>query len=130
MVTEEQIYIKILLWIFGKQHTGFTNQELQREFNLDENQQIWVQKVFRPASTEERLFDVLVGTQNSPQSHMNTAIMVITGKGIASAIDYLDLKEARESGADAKKLALRSIWVAIGLGVVQILIALIQVYLK
>lgn len=40
---------------------------------------------------------------------------------MASAIDYLDLKEARESSKEAKRLAMWSIWIAVVVGIFKIL---------
>ncbi len=123
MKTDESLYTRILLWIFEKQFTGFSNADLKGEFNLSQAQEDWVQNVFRPASTEERLFNPISTASDiqNPLGSKNQSQMFITGKGIAAAIDYIDLKEARESSSQAKKLALISMGIAVVLSFIQII---------
>lgn len=118
MKTEESFYIKILLWAFSKTK-GFTEKELFDEFKI------------QSGSTEYYLYLKLFKEGNYSSGNPSTidqfevrnniGYCCLTDKGMASAIDYLDLKEARESSEDAKSLALWSIWIAVIVGIFQII---------
>jgi len=121
MKTEESFYIKILIWAFSKTK-GFTEGELFQEFKI------------LPGSTEYYLYLKLFKDGNSSSGNPSTidqfevrnniAYCCLTDKGMASAIDYLDLKEARESSKEAKRLAMWSIWIAVIVGIFQIITSL------
>ncbi len=117
MKTEESLYIKILIWAYNRQESGFVWNDLQKEFNLTKEQEQWVQKVFRsnmPAS--ENLIDHIYNTEANSYQYF------ITAKGISAAIDYLNLKEAEKSGKRAEKIALVAIIVGVVVGIIQIII--------
>lgn len=119
-MTKESLYIKILIWTYERQDFGFTWGDLTKEFNLDDRQLQWVQKVFRsnlPAS--ENLIDHLFYKN---EEHT----FVITAKGTSAAVQYLNLKEAERSGKRAERIAWVAISVGIIVGVVQIIIGLLQ----
>ncbi len=122
MKTEESLYIKILLWAYDNSVNGFTERELFDHFDLNDKTDLkrWYVKVFKN------------GTNDNPSiiDHFTIRNEVgywcLTEKGMSAAIAYLDLKEARESSKEAKKIALWSIWIAIIVGVFQILIGILQ----
>jgi len=117
---EESPYIKILIWAYNKQETGFTWDDLEKEFRLTESQKLWVQKIFRsnmPAS--ENLIDHLSYDDKS-DSHL----FMITAKGTSAAVDYLSLEEAKSSSRRAEKIALVAIIIGVIVGAIQILVAL------
>lgn len=119
MKTEESLYIKILIWAYENSVRGFTEQELFEKFKII------------PNSTEYRLYLKLFKDGNSSSGNPSTidqfevrgniGYCCLTDKGMASAVDYLDLKEARESSKEAKRLAMWSIWIAVVVGIFQIL---------
>ncbi|MCX6757522.1 MAG: hypothetical protein NTZ44_01400 [Candidatus Nomurabacteria bacterium] len=118
MKTEESLYIKILIWAFNKPN-GFTEVQLFDKFKIISG------------STEYFLYLKLFKDGNSSTGNPamidqfevrnNIGYCCLTDKGMASAIDYIDLKEARESSKDAKKIAMWSIWIAVIVGIFQIL---------
>lgn len=122
MKTEESFYIKILIWAYENSVRGFTEQELFEKFKII------------PNSTEYKLYLKLFKDGNSSTGNPSTidqfeirnevGILCLTDKGMASAIDYLDLKEARESSKEAKRLAMWSIWIAVIVGIFQIITSL------
>lgn len=123
METEKGLYIKILIWAYDRQESGFTWADLQKEFKLTNDQNIWVLKVFRsnmPAS--ENLIDHL-GYHEAKDEHL----FVITAKGTSAAIEYLNLREAEKSGRRAEIIALSAIVIGIIVGVVQIIV---QIYFR
>ena len=119
-MTKESLYIKILVWAYERQDEGFTWKDLTDEFKLNNRQLQWVQKIFRsnlPAS--ENLIDHL-------DYRDNTHLFVITAKGTSAAVQYLNLKEAEKSGKRAELVAWVAIFIAIAVGVTQIIIELLK----
>jgi len=120
--TEETLYIKILIWAYKKQETGFLFKDLKKEFGLNSAQEQWVENVFFPSeSISENLIDRL-----SYNEEDNDSLFVITAKGTSAAIEYLNLKEAERSSKRAEKIAKIAIFVGIIVGVFQIIMSALQ----
>ncbi len=116
MKTEETLYIKILVWAYNRQEAGFTWGDLQKEFQLNKEQEQWVLKVFRSnMPIGDNLIDHL-GYDQERSIHR----YVITSKGTSVAVDYLNLKEAEKSGRRAEKIAMVAIIVGVIVGIAQI----------
>lgn len=116
MKTEETLYIKILIWAYNRQESGFTWGDLQKEFGLSKEQEQWVHKIFRsnmPAS--ENLMDHLSYSEEKNIHHF-----VITSKGTSAAVDYLNLKEAERSGRRAETIAIIAIIIGVIVGIIQV----------
>jgi hypothetical protein len=57
---EEGLYLKILVWAYKRQESGFTWGNLEKEFSLTLKQKEWVQKIFRSNTPQsENLIDHL-----------------------------------------------------------------------
>ena len=113
MDTEESLYIKILVWAYEKQESGFTWKDLEDAFSLNKEQMQWVQKIFRsntPAS--ENLIDHIHNSQTDEHTYF------ITAKGTSAAVDYLNLKEAKKSSKRAEKIALAAIIIGAIVGII------------
>lgn len=54
--TEQDLYIKVLLWAYEKQETGFIWKEMKEHFSLTPLQEGWIRKVFLTASDQDRKF--------------------------------------------------------------------------
>ncbi len=120
MKIEETLYIKILVWAYNRQESGFAWGDLKTEFNLTSEQEQWVQKIFRsnmPAT--DNLFD-----HPSYNNETNSHLFVITAKGTSAAIDYLNLKEAEKTGRRAERIAIVAIIIGVIVGLAQILVPL------
>lgn len=110
MKIEESLYIEILRWAYEKQADGFTEEELLAKFQLNYTDgRKWYTKVFRDGP-------VLIDPINYSDK------WTLTAEGMSSAVNYLNLKEAQESGKQAKRLALWSIGIGIVVGLAQIVI--------
>jgi hypothetical protein len=119
MKTEESLYIKILVWAYHRQESGFTWGDLIKEFEINDQQRQWVEMIFRsnmPAS--ENLIDHIYSTASDTHRYF------ITAKGTSAAIQYLNLKEAETSGKRAEKIALAAIAIGVIVGVAQIGVAI------
>lgn len=124
MKTEESFYVKILLWAYDKTASGvgFTDDELLNHFDLKngngEKYRLYL-KLFKTGTNDNHpVIDHFWNKQNSTEE---IGYWCLSDKGMASAIDYIDLKEARESSKEAKRLAMWSIWIAVVVGIFQIL---------
>jgi len=120
MKTEESLYIKILIWAYKKQDVGFSMKELEEKFNLSPEQKQWVLKVFRSnLPSSENLFDHLIYNDTK-----NEHLFVITSKGTSAAVEYLNLREAKQSARRAEKIALTAIIIGVIVGIAQIVMAI------
>lgn len=123
MRTEKSLYIRILLWVYERQDVGFSWEDLEKEFGLNATQMPWVQKVFYSNSPpSENLIDHL----NYSDENMHR--FLITAKGTSAAVEYLNLKEAKEGSRRAEKIALVAIVIGVVVGMLQIIIGLAQLY--
>lgn len=117
MNTDETLYIRILVWAYQKQEAGFTWAELVKEFSLTNEQNEWAEKVFRSNMPQtDNLIDYL------SYSSRNQGRCVITAKGTAAAIDYLNLQEAKNSGKRAERIALSAIAIGVVVGIAGIIV--------
>jgi len=118
--TEKTLYIRILIWAYNKQEKGFTRQELKEAFDLNNDQGLWVEKIFHSnMPTSENLIDHLDYKGNA-----NSQLFIISAKGTSAAIDYLNLKEAEKSSKRAEKIAIISIAIGVIVGLAQIIVTI------
>ena len=126
METEDTLYIRILVWAYKRQETGFSWKELMDEFKLNKKQEQWVIKIFR---SNMPIVDNLIDHLSYNEKN-NEHLYVITAKGTSAAVQYLNLKEAEISGKRAEKIAKVAIVIGIIVGITQITIELLQLYAK
>lgn len=126
MKTEESFYIKVLVWAYENSTEGFSEQDLFKKFNIDSSpvQHRLYLKFFRDGN---------ITSGNPPMidqfdTRDGVSFFCLTEKGMSAAIDYLDLKQARESSSEAQRYATWSLGIAIVVGVVQIVLAGIQIW--
>lgn len=129
MKTENSFYVKILLWAYERTASGvgFTEDELFDEFDTIkssvEKRQLYL-KLFRSGTNDNHpIIDHLINKQTDKGE---VAYWCLSDKGMSSAIDYMDLKEARENSRSAKSIAFWSIGIAIVVGILQIIVAVFQ----
>ena len=117
MKTEESLYIKILIWTYERQESGFMWDELEKEFELIDEQMRWVQKIFRSNMlAAENLMDNIYNSKTDQHKYF------ITAKGTSAAVDYLNLKEAKKSSSRAEIIALVAITIGVIVGIAQIFV--------
>ncbi len=110
---EESLYVQILRWTYERQNEGFTEEELLINFKLNNKDgRGWYTKVFRDRT-------VLIDPINYSDK------WTLTSEGMSAAVNYLNLKEAEESGKHARIIAFWSIGIGIAVGVIQIIL---QIY--
>ena len=118
MKSEESLYIRVLLWAYEQSTEGFAESDLHRTFGLLQNLSLreWYQRVFRNTRADNTPLIDHFRTEDSISYHC------LTEKGMSAAIDYLGLKEARESSKSAMRIAIGSLVLAALVGIVQILV--------
>jgi hypothetical protein len=110
----ENLYIEILLWAYNKGQTGFTREELMEAFNLSGDLEAWIREIFFRGGDNDR---PIIG-------RLNDHLYSLTDKGMSAAIDYIELKEARESSKRAMYIDIGSLILATIVGITQILISI------
>lgn len=96
---EEDLYIRVLLWAYKKQETGFTWENLKKHFSLDSLQESWVRKIFLTANDQDRkIFEHL---RNDDLVIPNQHYYSLNEKGITAAINYKSLAHAEKTSSVA-----------------------------
>lgn len=114
--TDESLYIKILLWTYKKQESGFTQQEMFNAIKIEENKKMWVVNMFFSSAQGERpLIGHLI-------SEAGVDYFSLTERGMAASIDYMELKEAQAGGKRATTIAVISIIIGVVVGIAQIVV--------
>lgn len=104
---DEDLYIRILLWAHERQETGFTFDEIRPTFNLSQDEDTWVRKIFLTISDQDRKFFEHI--RNDETVAPNRHIYSLNEKGIMAAINYKSLAHAEKSSQRALWLAAFSI---------------------
>ncbi len=117
------LYTDILVWAFEKQQSGFIKSELDAKFNPKNEswKALYITQIF------------FNGTNDSPplissiyyNDVLNQHYYALTKSGMAAAVDYIELHDARQSSKSAKWYAIIAIGISIIVGIAQILISTI-----
>lgn len=122
--SENSLYVRVLIWAY--ENNGFTQEELWRAIGISTGQeQQWVINNFfyDPNSGGRPLIQVVPAEGSSDRCGLSE-------RGVAAAIAYLELKEARRGGRRATIIAVISIAIGIIVGFIQILVQLNIITLK
>ena len=110
----EDLYIRVLMWAYEKQETGFTWEEMKKHFDLNNLQENWVRKIFLTASDQDRKF--LEHLRNDDTVSPNQHYYSLNEKGINTAINYKALTSAEKNSNTALTIAIIGIFLtAIGM---------------
>lgn len=115
MVMKEVIYTKVLLWAYKKEWAGFTKKQLREELGIKDNGvMIWIESIFFVGTNNDRpLFGQI--PHDGDESYY-----ALTDKGVAAAVDFLELHEARASSKWAMRIAIVAIFISAIIGLYQI----------
>src|SRR3989344_7100985 len=114
----EKLFIQILMWAHDRQN-GFTRPELEAKFNFSTEEYNWVTTNFFNGGNP--LFQV-VSTRDAVDYY------ALTRYGNITAIDYIELKEAREGSKKDTYWAITSLIIAIITGIGQIVVGLMDYF--
>ncbi|MHB8660579.1 MAG: hypothetical protein ACYC75_01385 [Minisyncoccota bacterium] len=104
----QDLYTRILLWAYDKQETGFTMEEIRPTFDLSQEEDTWVCKIFLTTSDQDRkLFEHF---RNDESGTTNKHPYALNEKGITAAINYKALRHSEKSSEQALWLATFSIF--------------------
>ncbi len=117
---DNYLYTRVLLWAYEKSETGFTLVDLTDQLSLSRQQESWVRKVFLTTSDADRKFFEIL--RNEETTTPNVYYYSLNEKGMSAAVDYLELKEARESSRNAIYIATGSLFIATVVGIAQIVV--------
>ena len=110
METENSLFIKVLVWAYNRKQNVFTTSELFKELNLNPTEKDWVMNTFVYAPQNSYpLFSVF-----KPQNENG---YLLSDRGMSIVLNYLGLKETRESSKQAMKIATWSLYIAIVVGI-------------
>jgi hypothetical protein len=107
---KEDLYIKILLWAYKRQETGFTIEEIRPTFLLSQEQDTWMRKIFLTTSDKDRKFFEHVRDDDSVKP--NRRLYALNEKGLSFATNYLALKQSEKSSNMALFFASASLLIA------------------
>lgn len=106
----EDLYIRILLWAHERQETGFTIEEIRPTFQLSQEEDTWVRKIFLTTSDNDRKF--FEHLRNDESVEPNKHLYSLNEKGLSFATNYLALKQSEKSSNAALTFASISLIIA------------------
>lgn len=101
------------MWAFDKKDAGFTLDELREAMNVDQSEWEWIEWMFTNGLNGDSpliWYRIVAGGRR----------YYLTVSGSAAAIDYLELKEAQQSGNRATVIAFVAIGISVLTGFAQI----------
>ena len=116
---DSQLFTKILLWAYSRSGRGFTENELMIQFDLAPsiNEQKWISDIFFVGVNNDRPLTTQLNTTRNEE-----ATFALSDKGLALAVDHIELKEARDSSR-------RGVWIAIIAICISIFVGLYQIFI-
>lgn len=117
-ITKDPLYIRALQWASDRGSVGFKMGELKAAVAEDEGEWVWVVRMM----TGEINGDPPLIFHLGPRHQGGEYTYFLTGSGASALLDYLELKEARESSRQAMYIAIGSLMVATIVGIVQIIV--------
>lgn len=114
----EKLYIKTLLWAYEKQGEGFTLEELKGNLGFNDREWEWWRKTFVTSNDNDRKLIDYFHYEEDGNRHRYT----LNDKGMAAVVDYIELKEARESSKRAMYIAVASLALATIMSIASIVV--------
>ncbi len=110
-----------MLWAYKKQHIGFTKEEMKGELNLSGEQWVWIHWMFFNGLNGEAPLIWSISDEFRLPGTCFGEKWYLSAVGISAAVDYLELKEAQQSGK-------RGLCVAVIAIIISILVSALQIY--
>lgn len=111
---DEDLYVRVLMWAYEKQETGFAWEEMKKHFDLNNLQENWVRKIFLTTNDQDRKF--FEHLRNDETVNPNQHYYSLNEKGVNTAINYKALTSAEKNSNTALIIAIISIFLtAIGM---------------
>jgi hypothetical protein len=122
---DQKIFIRTLQWASDRGPTGFSISELKAATTTSEEEWTWVKRMFLGEINGEPALIYHDGVARDGGYRY-----FLTGSGATVLMDYLELKQARESAKSAMRWATASLLLAAFVGFIQIAIGLAQLYME
>jgi hypothetical protein len=118
-LTKEPLFIRALQWASDRGSVGFKIDDLEKAVTDDEGEWVWVQRMMLGEIHGE---PPLIAHLGSHHTGGGEYAYFITSSGASALVDYLELKEARESSKQAMYIAIGSLIIATLVGIAQIIV--------
>lgn len=118
MKIEDQIYIKVLVWAYENNNSGFTREDLRNSLFLNSAEMNWIERTFFP--NPQNSYSLIVHLESNNGKNFFT----LSDRGMSEAINYLTLREAQKGSKRAERIALSSIVISAVVGLVQIILTI------
>ena len=116
--TKDSLFIRTLQWASDRGSVGFKMDELEAAVAVDDGGFVWVKRMMLGEINGEAPLITHLGSRHTGGEYQ----YFITGSGASALMDYLELKEARESSTQAKYIAISSLVIATMVGIAQIIV--------
>lgn len=117
--TKEALFIRVLQWASDRGSAGFKMNELKEAVTENDGEWAWVQRMMLGEINGEPPLVAHLGSHHKGDGEYD---YFITSSGASALMDYLELKEARESSRQAMYIAIGSLVVATLVGGAQIFV--------
>jgi hypothetical protein len=118
---KDPLFIRTLQWASDRGSVGFKMDELKAAVAYDDGEIVWVKRMMLGEINGEPPLIANLGSYHTGGEYL----YFITGSGASALMDYLELKEARESSKHAMFIAMGSLFIATLVGIAQIVV---QIY--
>jgi hypothetical protein len=112
------LFIRVLQWASDRGSVGFKMEELKQAVVKDDDEWVWIQRMMLGEINGDPPLLCHLGSHHKGGEYT----YFITGSGASVLLDYLELKEARESSKEAKYIAIGSLILATIVGIAQIVV--------
>lgn len=120
----DPLFIRTLQWASNKGSDGFKMSELREAIAKNDDEWVWIQRMMLGEINGDTPLIFHLGQHRREDGEYK---YFLTGSGNSVLMDYLELKEARESSTQAKYIAIGSLIIATLVGIAQIAI---QIYCR
>jgi hypothetical protein len=116
---KQPLFIRTLQWAYDKESVGFKLDELKKAVTSNEEEWMWVKRMMLGEINGDPPLIAHLGSYHTSDGEYS---YFITSSGAFALMDYLELKEARESSALAMFVAVGSLIIATIVGIAQIVV--------
>ncbi len=113
---KDPLFIRVLQWASDRGSVGFKMGELREATTKDEGEWVWVQRMMLGEIQGDPPLIFHLGAHHKEGEYT----YFLTGSGAAALMDYLELKEARQSSKQARWYAIIAIVISVIVGAIQI----------
>lgn len=122
---DKYLFQRTLKWASDRGSVGFKMSELKSACAKDEEEWTWIQRFMMGEINGDPPLIFHLGGRHKGDGEYT---YFLTGSGASAYMDYVELKDSRESAQSAMRWAIASFVLAAGVGILQIIVGLMQIY--